>query len=348
MRGKLASLACRSRPAGRGGEAADAFALPCAWPWRPRCHLAACRARAAAAANSLRRPHNHRTAACVVAAVDCRRRPALGRRRVARGTAFRDGQVGTHAVDVAGHASSGAGQRPARIQVGSVTRRSGFRRSTNDDGRSLLAALFGESWVDSPGRASRSDPRARGRQPAFFRGDRSRPYRSRCVDARGPAMADCSRRSRNRHSRHNPGNVACSRRPVAPRGAPVGPGSRGNRPALRCHTSENHYSRPRPARSRLRTALRCGNHRGSCRIGLGLVAKLPLYANIAAGRDLPESCSCNAGPTSTGGSVLPWSNCAATSRNGSRIWPCSVIISHRVPSERGARNTCRRRAIALA
>ena len=127
--GEARGLADRPRPAGRGGGAADAAALPRARPRRPQCHLAACRARAVAAANPLRGPHNHRTAAGLVAAVDCRRRPALGRCRVARGATFRHGQAGTHAVDAGGHASSGAGERPARTQAGSATRRSGCRRS---------------------------------------------------------------------------------------------------------------------------------------------------------------------------------------------------------------------------
>ena len=100
---------------GEEASAADAAAVPRARPWRPRRRLAACRARAVAAADPLRGPHHHRPAPGVVAAADHRRGPALGRRRVARSAALRDGPAGAHAADAGGDASAGAGRRPAGV-----------------------------------------------------------------------------------------------------------------------------------------------------------------------------------------------------------------------------------------
>ena len=76
------------------------------------------------------------------------------------------------------------------------------------DGRSLLAALFGESWVNSAGGLLEQILDRAGATPFLSRRSCA-PYRSRCIEARGPAMAD-SLQAKPRPAFPPPSRQCCS------------------------------------------------------------------------------------------------------------------------------------------
>ncbi len=296
----------------------DAAPVPCARPRRSRRQSAACRARAVATANSLRCPHHHRPAPGVVATPDHRRRPALGRCRVARGPAFRHGSAGAHAADARGHASLGAGQRPVGLKPGEPHRAASFaaqrHRRTKAAGGAVRRSL--EQIV---GQSRRPHPRSRRRQSAVRRGNRARADRGRKPEARWSALADRVRQCGDRHSGRHSGNAACSHRSLAAGGAQAGAGGRGHRPALRRAPAQGRRSRSGQARCGPRAVVRCRDHRGGSRVRLDCLRKATASPRRSCRTSSTRTFCCSGEPKCTGRSAPPSSAYAATAPNGSKI-----------------------------
>ena len=187
-----------------------------------------------------------------------------------------------------------------------------------EDGRRLLAALFGEGWAKSArGLRDRILDRAGG-NPLFIEeivrglievgvltrdgqqwriaaGEAApvfRPASRRCCS---PASTGCRKTS-----------AVWPRRPRLSARALTRPCSSGD-------------SRSHQTGSGARTAVRCRDHRGGCRSRLGLVAGLPIYANAAAGRDLSESAPAAAQRPAWADRLSPSKAWSAKVLNGSRI-----------------------------
>ena len=256
----------------------------------PDASLAACRARAAAAADPLRGPHHHRAAPGAVAAADHRRGPALGRCRVARGAAFRHGPAGAHAADAAwspidrrwrttSSDSSRVSHTALRLSPLGRRRRTQrcWRRCSAKAGRAPPGDLRDQILERAGGNPLFIEEIVRGLIELGVLKRDGQQWRIASRTRRRPAFRPPSRRC------CSPASTGCRRRCA---GWPRRPRSSARASTRRC-------SRPStadPARLEAGLELLCDAEiiEEVAGAGLDLVARLPLHADAAAGRDLSE------------------------------------------------------------